>query len=141
MAFQADNFWPGHPISPDIMFPPGKVDINSWQSHVLGALTPLYNFLDVVGDIFSVGIVVTLILTWGKQVLNMTMAAKALHYLFGCSWQLLWACLPKFPLQVKNIHKHKKMRKRAGKRSAKKVKLLAKKEAKKEHKENKMRQK
>ena len=60
-----------------MMFPPGKVDITSWQNHVLVALTPLYNFLDLVGDIFSVGIVVTLILTWGKQVLNMTMAAKA----------------------------------------------------------------
>ena len=80
-----EKFQPGQPISPDMMFPPGKVDMSPWQSHVLGALTPLYNFLDLVGDIFSVGIVVTLILTWGKQMLNMTMATKALHYLFGCS--------------------------------------------------------
>ena len=133
-----DNFRSGHPISPDIMFPPDTEDITSWQSHILGALTPLYNFLDVVGDIFSVGIVLTLILTWGKQVLNMTMVAKALHYLFGCSWQLLWACLPKFSLQAKNMHENKKVRKRACKRAAKKVKRLAKKEAKREFKAEKL---
>ena len=120
------------------MFPTGKVDITSWQSHVLGALTPLYNFLDLVGDIFSVGIVVTLILTWGKQVLNMTMAAKALHYLFGCSWQLLWACLPKFPLQTTNIHEHKTVRKRSEKRKRRKAKKYAKREVKREIKANEL---
>ena len=29
LAFQMDNFGPGQPISPDMMFPPGKVDITS----------------------------------------------------------------------------------------------------------------
>ena len=136
LAFQMEKFEPGRPISPDMMFPPGKVDISSWQSHVLGALRPLYNFLDVVGDVFSVGMVVTLILTWGKQVLNMTMATRALHYLFGCSWYLLWACLPKFALTTKDIQRHKKVQKRAGKRVIRKnkrqEKSMAVKEAKRE---------
>ena len=121
LAFQTEKFRPGQPISPDMMFPPGKVDITSWQNHVLGALTPLYKLVDVVGDIFSIGIVVTLVLAWGKQMLNVTMAAKALHYLFGCSWQLLWACLPKFSLQTQNVYEHSKVKQRAGKRSARKA--------------------
>ena len=136
LAFQMEKFEPGQPISPDMMFPPGKVDISSWQSHVLGALRPLYNFLDLVGDVFSVGMVVTLILTWGKQVLNMTMATRALHYLFGCSWYLLWACLPKFALTTKDLQGHKKVKKRAVKRVTRKKKRQEKttalKEAKKE---------
>ena len=89
------------------------------QNHVLGAL---YNFLDLVGDVFSVGIVITLILTWGKQVLNMTVATKALHYLFGCSWYLLWACLPKFTLATKNIQENDTVKERAAERTVKKEK-------------------
>ena len=46
------------------------------------------------------------------------MATRALHYLFGCSWYLLWACLPKFTLATKNIQENDRVKEKAAKRTA-----------------------
>ena len=83
----------GHgPISPNDLFPVGKVDIQSWRDRVLGVFSPVIKFLDYFGKISAIFIALFFIYYYGSKMFICVMSIRAIHEIAGCSWKIIMAC-------------------------------------------------